>query len=359
MSENNYNELILTPKHKVDKWGELVSNKIKNGEQVVVFFDTETTGGVSGATISVIEKHGKDEGKLHRIVELGAIITIQNQETGTFSILRDEDGEEVRFHEYINPWAEKREDLKRTNTIDNMPYGAYCVHGIQENFLLGNENLGANIPNEKLESDFILSQPAPTFEQILIPFLKITGLSHVIEDHSVEKIVKALAHNIEFDNKFMNSEFRLQNLSEFEAYCSPMCSLKIFRSILPKDEVNKKYSLDNIYNYTRGLEGTQVEDIPRDVHGAYIDSKMLLQVTNEVLSTPFAIKSPNAIFHEEENINYDFDIHSNMVIDSEIDFDYDENNTFNEIQEFTEIKNKEQELNNKSIKKRNNQLTML
>ena len=122
---------------------------------------------------------------------------------------------------------------------------------------------------------------------------------NLIGDFNIEKNIKVVAHNIEFDNKFMNSEFQLRGLSAFEAYCSPVCTLNIFRTILPKEEV-KKYKLDTIYEYTRNLPNTQVENIPRDVHGAYIDSLMLFQVTNEVLRTNFAKNSPNAIYDEEE-----------------------------------------------------------
>ena len=300
MSNELYNALIITPKDKIEKWSELVSKKIQEGEQVAVFFDTETTGCGSGAIISVIERHGKDEGKLHRIVELGAIVTIENPITGLYDELLDEDGETVRFHEYINPWGEDRNQQKRINNIDEMPYGAYRVHGISKRFLLGQEELGAGL--EDNTSNFVLPRPAPIFEEIIDAFMEISGLNHVIKDPIVEKNVKVIAHNIEFDNKFMNSEFNMQNKSEFEAYSSPVCTLMLFRSILPKDFVNKKYNLDNIIKCCRTLPNAEISDIDRSLHGALIDTKLLMEATNNALNSSFAHNSPNKIFCNKSTV---------------------------------------------------------
>lgn len=300
MENNKYQELVLTPRHKVDEWADIVTKKIEEGAQIAVFFDTETTGGVSGNKINPIEILGVNEGKLHRIIELGAIVTIQNNSTGMYEDLKDSAGDNIRFHEYINPWAEDKSEQRRTNTIDKTPEGfmsAYNVHGIREKFLRGQENLGAAC--EEINSNFVLPQAAPTFEQIIEPFFKITGLNNIIEDNGIQKNIKFLAHNIEFDNKFMNSEFLLRGLSVFESYCSPVCTLGLVKSIMPKEVVGK-YKLDSLYEYTRSIPNTKVENIPRELHGAYIDSKMLYQVVNEILNTDYAINSPNVIFDNSE-----------------------------------------------------------
>jgi DNA polymerase III epsilon subunit-like protein len=287
-----YNELMITPKHKIEPWAELVSEKIYNGEQVVVFFDTETTGGVSGNIVSVLEKNDlKYEGKLHRILEIGAIVTILNEKTGGYDVLLDKDGDRVMFHEYTNIWAEEQKELRRINSMTEVPFGAYRVHGISEKFLAGHVTLGHSLRD--LESDYKVPRMAPTMKQIIKPLMKVMGLTHIVKNSALEKTVQACAHNIEFDNKFMNSEFSLAGQPLFESLTSPLCTLKLARSVLPKEEVNKKYSLDNLYQYVKEKKLISTNQ-SRDLHGALVDTEIALQMMNGIVASEFYKKSPNA-----------------------------------------------------------------
>ncbi len=306
MQENNYPELVITPSHKVDMWAELVSEQIYNGKQIVVFFDTETTGGVSGNTISVKEKNDhKYEGKLHRMLEIGASITVFNEANGVCEPLLDKDGDCVRFHEYLNIWAEDKNKLRRINSMTEVPFGAYRVHGISQLFLEGKVPLGHNLDN--IDSDFKLPRPAPTMEQVIEPLSKIIGLSHITKDELKEKTIKCAAHNAEFDNKFMNSEFQLVGKSVFESYISPLCTLNLAKSVLPKSEVGK-YNLDSLYKYVKENNLSSNEAIPRDLHGAMVDTRMLLDVYNGITNSDFYKNSPNAPLSDkalsEDIVNY-------------------------------------------------------
>lgn len=307
MQENNYPELIMTPSHKIDKWAELVSKKIYEGKQVIVFFDTETTGGVSGNTINVIEKNDHQyEGKRHRMLEFGASVTVFNEETGVCEPLLDEEGDCVRFHEYLNIWAEDPNKLRRINSMTEVPWGAYIVHGIDKDFLEGKKPLGHKIKG--FEGGFKLPKPAPTMEQIIEPLSKVIGLSHVTRDEKLEKTIKCAAHNAEFDNKFMNSEFQLVGKSVFESYISPLCTLLLAKSVLPKSEVGGKYNLDSLSNYVKEQGLVQNEEIPRDLHGAMVDTRILLQIYNGITNSKFYKNAPNAPLSDkkqsEEIVNF-------------------------------------------------------
>lgn len=295
-----YEELVLTPSDKIEEWSNIVSEKIYEGKQIVVFYDTETTGGVrKGRGVSVIEKDDMQyEGKRHRMLEIGASVTILNEENGQCEPLKDNSGELIRFHEYLNIWAEDKNQLKKINSMTDVPYGAYLVHGISEKFCNGEVVLGHDL--KSIDSDFKLNKPAPTMQQVIEPLMKVTGLLHIVQDPELEKRVIYAAHNAEFDNKFMNSEFQLAGLSPFESYAATLCTLEMGRDIIPPQEVNKKFSLDSLYQYVLDKGFVENKPIPRELHGAMVDTRILLTMYNGLTNSPWYKNAPNTPLKEKK-----------------------------------------------------------
>lgn len=301
--------LNTTPLDKVEEWSNIVSTKIREGKQIMVFFDTETTGGVSGATISVVEKKDlKYEGKLHRMVEIGASVTVLDEKTGKCEPLLDSKSEPIRFHEYLNIWSEDKNKLKRINSMQEMPFGAFRVHGISKEFLEGKTYLGKGLEEyEKGDVKYYLKKPAPTFEEVIEPLMKITGLTHKINENNNEKKVIYTAHNAEFDNKFMNSEFQLIGLSPFESYAASLCTLMLAKDIIPKTTnpadygmEGKKfsYSLDKLYQFVNNNGFSNEKEIPRDLHGAMVDTRIMLNMYNGLTNTDWYKNAPNTPLSE-------------------------------------------------------------
>ena len=295
-----YEDLIITPSDKIEEWSNIVSEKIYEGKQIVVFYDTETTGGVrKGKGVSVVEKDdAKYEGKRHRMLEIGASVTVLNEENGQCEPLLDNYGKPILFHEYLNIWAEDEKQLRKINSMLEVPYGAYRVHGISEKFLNGDVELGHDLQN--IDSDFKLPKSAPTFQQVIEPLMKVTGLLHVRQNPEKEKRVIYAAHNSEFDNKFMNSEFQLAGLSPFESYAASLCTLVMSKDIIPPSATNKKYSLDALYQHV--LDNNYVENnpIPRELHGAMVDTRILLTMYNGITNSPWYKNAPNTPLKEKK-----------------------------------------------------------
>lgn len=295
-----YEDLIITPSNKIEEWSNIVSEKIYEGKQIVVFYDTETTGGVrKGRGVSVVEKdEAKYEGKRHRMLEIGASVTILNEETGQCEPLLDNSGSAIHFHEYLNIWAEDEKQLRKINSMQEVPYGAYRIHGISKEFLNGDVNLGHDLNH--IESDYKLQSKAPTFQQVIEPLMKVTGLLHVTQNPEKEKRVVYTAHNSEFDNKFMNSEFQLAGLSPFESYAASLCTLVMSRDIIPKPETNNKYSLDALYQYVLNKNYVENKPIPRELHGAMVDTRILLTMYNGITNSPWYKNAPNTPLKEKK-----------------------------------------------------------
>ena len=185
-------DLLITPSKKVDIWKKIIEKKIAEGEQIMIFLDTETTGGImkgKGNASSVLEKEDHlYMGLRHRVVELGALVCYLDNATGTIEQLKDHEDKPIYFHEYINFMSEKEEKLNKYLSIKEMPDGAWFVHGISMEFLAGNECLGEALEiykNEKYKvplpkshkKTLRLPKPAPDFEQIVEPFMDVCGLN--------------------------------------------------------------------------------------------------------------------------------------------------------------------------------------
>jgi DNA polymerase III epsilon subunit-like protein len=336
----NTEHLLITPSHKIELWKKLVEKKLEEGEQIVVIADTETTGGVmKGKGCSVLEKEDKAFMKQrHRIVELGAIICTFNKKKNTLEPIVDPEGDSIFFQEYLNFLNEEDMHLNKYVSIREMPEGAWFVHGISMKFLDGKEMLGeslATLRNQKYGvplpenhgKTLRLPSSAPTFEQVIEPFLAICGLQYPHEDKPTTGRVVFMAHNHEFDAKFMNAEMQNAGYSTIESITEPRDSIVISKGLFKpeyiksykeqkrkemhdelklknlsesqiKYEIDKKipnglFSLDSLcYLLTeRGLMNQ--EGIDRTLHGAALDCEILRRVYQGLLSSEEYQNSPN------------------------------------------------------------------
>ncbi|MBW0454671.1 MAG: DNA polymerase III subunit epsilon [Candidatus Kinetoplastibacterium crithidii] len=157
-----------------------------------------------------IETTGLDVSDGHRIIEIGCV-EINNR------IITDK-----YLHVYINPHRE----------ID---IGALSVHGLTNDFL----------------SD------KPDFADVVQQFLDFINDAEII------------AHNAQFDVKFLNSELDKLNLGDLSNYCIRITdSLSLARKLRP----GKRNSLDALCDYYG------ISNLERKNHGALLDSKLLSQV---------------------------------------------------------------------------------
>ncbi len=294
--EQKESRLIMTPANKVQEWKSIVEESIKKGGDVIVFFDTETTGGVrKGSGVSAIEKDDmKYYGKRHRLVEIGAKVCIKDKKNNIVD-LKDSEGKSIYFHEYLNPWAENEVAIQKLNIINEVPWGAYLVHGISRDFLMCKEYLGQNKRDDMNSifhtNKFYLPRPAPTFSEVVEEFMDITGLNCDIDFELGQKNPMFVAHNNEFDNKMMHNEFMCMGLNSFESYIRPFCTLEVSRELLPKSYISGK-GLSNLFESLKNY-GLINKEIDRTLHGALVDVEILQEVFQAITKTPYYKNAKN------------------------------------------------------------------
>lgn len=273
----------ITPAEKFGAWEKKIKEIRSSGKNIYIVGDTETTGGVSSGAISVFEKAEQEyRGKRHRIIEMGFIFCVKDED-GLFIPIKDNDGDNIFFHEYINPYAEDDEKKRRLNSIDGMPNSAFHVHGISIDFLFGK----GYMDGLKLE------KPAPTIQDVVLDFLKLTTVSDDLEGD-----VYGVFHNAPFDFTFMDSE--LENCEDefgnkvirFQDLVIPYDTINFFKAVLSMDELVElkekagvkkgKYSLDTLREIFTSLGYMNNENIDRTLHGAYKDSLLLIELYNGV-----------------------------------------------------------------------------
>ena len=148
-----------------------------------------------------------------RIVEIGAVELSGHVPTGRV------------FHEYIDPQRD-------------MPQGAFEVHGLSTDFLRGK----------------------PLFQEIGAKFLEFVGDA------------KLVAHNAEFDMKFINAELGWAGLPTIPAERA-IDTLAIARRRFP----GARNSLDSL------CSRFGVDNSAREKHGALLDSEILAEVYLELI----------------------------------------------------------------------------
>lgn len=164
-----------------------------------IVLDTETTG---------LEPKTGD-----RIVEIGCVELINHIPSGR------------TYHQYINPERD-------------MPDGAYKVHGLSADFLLG----------------------YPVFSVIVDTFLEFIGDSLLI------------IHNADFDMGFINAELLKLNVKELDM-AQTLDTVRLARQKFPGAPANldalcKRFNIDNSN---------------RQIHGALLDARLLADVYLELI----------------------------------------------------------------------------
>ena len=158
------------------------------------------------------ETTGLDPAEGHRIVEIGAVELVNHLPTGRV------------YHQYINPER-------------SMPAEAFAVHGIGD---------------EQLRSQ-------PVFRDIAAAFVDFVGDA------------KLVAHNAEFDMRFINAELRSAGFAPF-----PMTVVVDTLAIARRKFPGSQASLDAL------CRRYGVDTSARKKHGALLDSELLAEVYLEL-----------------------------------------------------------------------------
>jgi len=160
------------------------------------------------------ETTGIDPSEGHRLVEIGCIELENHMATGR------------NFHVYINPERD-------------VPAEVVAVHGLD---------------NKRLENE-------PTFGEIVSDFLDFIGND-----------AKLIAHNAEFDMKFVNAELKMFGFPSLDPRrvidTLPMARKKFPGSPASLDALCRRFGIDNS---------------SRTLHGALLDSELLAEVYLELL----------------------------------------------------------------------------
>ncbi len=244
--ENSY--LSLTPESKIDSWIKKIHEMAKKGNVIKLYADTETTGleysnrgrpiydpvlerksltrdAMSfGLDLKDLEKEAKElAGKVDRIIEIAFVACYTNKNGETYPLLDDE-GEQIYFHEMINP--NRYNVLPENKALKKMPMVPYEVHKTSFEFLNGEEvHPFLNIK---------LPKSAPSTAEAFSNFKRFFEY----EDDSIFDNIIVLFHNgDEFDIPFINSEINrlpeIFNGLTLRDYAQVYDSLTLIRKILP------------------------------------------------------------------------------------------------------------------------------
>jgi len=159
------------------------------------------------------ETTGMDPAEGDRLVEIGCIEVLNQLPTGR------------TYHQYVNPERD-------------IPAGAIAVHGITNEFVADK----------------------PTFSQIFDEFLEFIGTDS-----------KLVAHNAEFDMKFLNAELKMVGFPSIDKK-RVIDSLKIARRKFP----GAPASLDAL------CRRFDIDLSSRELHGALLDAQLLADVYLEL-----------------------------------------------------------------------------
>lgn len=294
--------LVNTPANKIEEWREIIRTTLESGKNVIFVGDTETTG-----TEPKGDRANKD--LRCRMLEV-ALIAYKADGVILEEPLLDSEGTHIFFHEYVNPFKEDSRILERYNSIPYIPNSVLYVHGITETFLKGETGLLDSALNE---TDYKLPKPAPTFAQIK-PILE--HLCCLDMCNELKGRVCLLAHNAPFDVEFLDCEWaKVEFLHEgntapssFESYFKPVDTLTLIKQMYrTRDEVRAATPSDVMEEVEALAEkgqkiaiGWSLEflryfykvEIPRDVHGAMIDSIILAEVYRRMTEDPRYLKLP-------------------------------------------------------------------
>lgn len=295
--------LVLTPEGKIDTWRELIKQTLQSGKNVIFVGDTETTG--TSPKGDRVNKDLRD-----RVLEI-AFLAYKAEGSILEEPLIDNDGTQIFFHEYINPFLEDQRILERYNSISYIPTEVLYVHGITESFLQGDSG---KLDSGLHETNFRLKKTAPTFSDIK-PYLERLCCLDLCNELAGR--VCFLAHNASFDIEFLDCEWSKVELlhdgntapSSFESYFKPIDSLALIKEMYKtRDEIHLSMPPSMVVKLEEmakegkkltvgyGLEFLryfyEVDAIGRDVHGAMIDSVILAEVYKRMVMDPHYLELP-------------------------------------------------------------------
>lgn len=252
-----------------------IKSNLQNNQKLIITLDTETTGKYYNKF--QIENTGVDI--VDKIVEFGAIFSIENIDNKGFKTIIPiiENDIDYGFRIFFNPFIDGHKPFHL-----KMPDEPFKIHGISLDFLEGNGRI--EISNETLE------EPAPSL-------LSNYEIDNEIKTSYIKEIIYIInacdiliAHNATFDIGMINEAINDYNKIEGNErlpYCScqVLDTLKLFKDLFPKEKLiamqeenepnNINHKLDNLI-YLADIQA-------RDVHGAYWDSKLLIDSYNVIL----------------------------------------------------------------------------
>lgn len=293
-----------TPKNKIEEWRSILLGKLQSGINIYAVGDTETTG-----TEPTGDK--KNFGLRDRIIEIGLLFYTKN-ENGTLDPIEDSQGQQIYLHEYVNPFKEHDGLLDRYNSIREIPtFLTLTVHGIDLDFLNAKRGL---VTNGNLNSRNPLKLPEPAGE-----FAKVKPIIENLMAMDVASTWNAsyyfIAHNAEFDAKFLDCEWRKTESFEekqavpsfWESYVKTIDTLALLKEVYSLNEL-KEIAIERSHkqkpsfklDYFQEFYGVEIE---RNLHGALVDSKILAEVYNNVMLDPKYRKSPNASIVRKDVLN--------------------------------------------------------
>jgi DNA polymerase-3 subunit alpha len=298
-THKNNQALVITDETLIPKFKAAILDILEKGEDLLVFFDTETTGK---------EPYPKTDefgvvAPRDRLTEVAFIVSRQNAE-GKFEPLKV-DGHDVVFQEYINPSRESKEFLEQFECKSYNEPDAEKVNGISFDFLNCEAPLGGK--NGKL-----LPKSAPTFAE-MFPFMEdFLCLNDTV---GLKGNLSFVGHNsVVFDAGFLNSEMAMYQRSKmipsksFESSVSVHYdTMKMMKELFTTDylhSVNKGFNVINAFGVPMKPGNSMsylaymlnINEVGREeFHGGLLDSKILLECFNGLLEHPLYKASPNPL----------------------------------------------------------------
>jgi DNA polymerase-3 subunit alpha len=308
----NNQSLVITDETLIPKFKAAMLEILEKGEDLLVFFDTETTGK---------EPYPKtdDSGVVaprDRLTEVAFIVSRQNAE-GKFEPL-NVDGHDVVFQEYINPSRESKIFLEQFECKSYNEPDAEKVNGISFDFLNGNAPLSGT-------GGKTLPKPAPTFAE-MFPFMEdFLCLNDLV---GIKGNLSFVGHNsVVFDAGFLNSEmgmYQRDNMLPSKSFESSVSvhydTMKIMKELFTTEylhSVNKGFNVIDAFGYPMKPGNSMsylaymldINEVGREeFHGGLLDSKILLECFNGLLEhpaykacpNPLPIKKPISLFMQDK-----------------------------------------------------------
>lgn len=258
-----------------------IKDNLKENQTLVITLDTETTGKYYNSYQAEQDKAGI----VDKIIEIGAIFSIKETQADgleNFIPIKDiNDAEkDLGFRSFFNPFMDGIKGFHKS-----MPLGAYEVHHTSREFL----EAKGTIPNsfEKLKKPSPSLQKEYTVDGEKTTYIKeIMSLINVNDDF--------IAHNAPFDLGMINEAVKDQNdkiresdaeHKEYVPYYknNVVDTLAIFRKTYPRHRliarqgINSSSKVSHKLDYMMEITGQK----ERNVHGAYWDSKLLIDSYSE------------------------------------------------------------------------------